>query len=179
MRKATDLFGLLSFGVAFVGLIVVAGVAVASFVSNDTGVALLFSALTLVALPIVAIVAWHAFSRLWSLSRELSGLRRREGAIFARLETVREPDSALISDSSMGGGPPSGLGGLMGGFGRGPRRVEDRLPSGRTADGFREVTNRNRLAFGRSASLWLLVIVGVLFLIFVLGVALGSTTTSH
>ena len=179
MRKATDVFGLLGFGLAFVGLIVVAGLAAVSFAANDTGVAMLFSALTLVALPIVAIAAWHAFNRLWSLSRELSGLRRREGAIFARLETVREPDQVLISDPSPVGGPPAGLGGLMGGFGRGPRRVDDRLPPGRTADGFREVTNRNRLAFGRSASLWLLVIVGVLFFIFVIGVALGSATTSR
>jgi hypothetical protein len=64
----------------------------------------------------------------------------------------------------------------MGGLGRGPRRVEERLPPGRSVDGFRVTANRNRLAFGRSASLWLLVVVGVLFLIFVVGVALGSAT---
>ena len=179
MRKATDVFGLIGFGLAFVGLIVVSSLAGISFASGDTGVAMLFSALTLVALPIVAIAAWHAFNRLWSLSRELSVLNRREATIFARLETVREPEHLLISEPPVAAGPPSGLGGLMGGFGRGPRRVEGRLPSGRTADGFREVNNRNRLAFGRSASLWLLVIVGVLFLIFVVGVALGSATTSH
>ncbi|GAA3390082.1 hypothetical protein [Cryptosporangium minutisporangium] len=177
MRSAIDIFGLLGFGLAFVGLIVVAGLAAVSFASDETGVGMLFSALTLVALPIVAIAAWHAFGRLWSLSRELSVLRRREATIFSELENVGGP---VVGDTFVDGGPPSGLGGLMGGLGRGSRRaaVIDQPPPGNTADGYKEVTERNRGIFGRAAALWLLVGVGILFLIFVLGVALGSASTS-
>lgn len=181
MRAAIDVFGLLGFGLAFVGLIVVAGLAAVSFASNETGVGMLFSALTVVALPIVGIAAWHAFSRLWSLSRELSMLRRREATIFARLENVGDPDPdpRADDDTVIAPGPPSGLGGVLGGVGRGSRRtVLVQPPPGHTTDGYREVTNRNRSLFGRTASLWLLVVVGVLFLIFVLGVALGSATSS-
>jgi hypothetical protein len=179
MRKATDVFGLLGFGLAFVGLLVVASLAGVSFAKDDKGVGMLFAALTVVALPIVAIAAWHAFNRLWSLSRELSTLRRREATIFGRLETVREPDHVLISDPAVDAAPAGGLGGLMGGFGRGPRRVDDRLPPGRSADGFRVTSNRNRQLFGRTAALWLLGVVGVLFLIFIVGVALGSATIAR
>jgi hypothetical protein len=179
MRKATDVFGLLGFGLALVGLIVVAALAAFSFASNDTGVAMLFSALTIVALPIVGIAAWHAFSRLYSLSRELSGLRRREADLYARLQNVRHPGARPLDETRIDPGPPGGLGGLLGGFGRGPRRVEDRLPPGRTVDGYRQVTEQNKRAFGRSSFMWLLVAVSVLFLIFVMGVALGTATTSH
>ncbi|SHM27037.1 hypothetical protein [Cryptosporangium aurantiacum] len=179
MRQAIDVFGLLGFGLAFVGLIVVAGLAAVSFASDETGVGMLFSALTVVALPIVAIAAWHAFGRLWSLSRELSVLRRKEATIFSQLESVGGPAPAPdLDDTRIDAGPPSGLGGFMGGLGRGPRRVSlQEPPPGNTADGYREITDRNRGIFGRAASLWLLVGVGILFLIFVIGVALGSAST--
>lgn len=179
MRSAIDVFGLLGFGLAFVGLIVVAGLAAVSFASDETGVGMLFSALTVVALPIVAIAAWHAFSALWALNGELTVLRKREATIFGRLESVGGPaPTRAVDDTIVDGGPPSGLGGFGGGFGRGPRRVSLREPpAGNTTDGYREITTENRGLFGRGTALWLLVGGGILFLIFILGVALGTAST--
>jgi len=184
MRSAIDVFGLLGFGLAFVGLIVVAGLAAVSFASGDSGVGMLFSALTVVALPIVGIAAWHAFSALWTLNGELTVLRKREATIFGQLESVGGPaptaaPSRAADDTLVEGGPPTGLGGFGGGFGRGPRRVALREPpEGNTADGYREITNENRGLFGRTTALWLLVSGGILFLIFILGVALGTASTN-
>jgi len=180
MRAAIDVFGLLGFGLAFVGLIVVAGLAAVSFASDEAGVGMLFSALTVVALPIVAIAAWHAFGRLWSLNRELTVLRRREATIFSELESVSGPaPGPALDDTRIDSGPPTGLGGFMGGLGRGNIRVAlKEPPAGNTADGFREVSDRNRGVFGRTAALWLLVGAGILFLIFILGVALGTASTN-
>ncbi|GAA0266943.1 hypothetical protein [Cryptosporangium japonicum] len=180
MRSAIDVFGLLGFGLAFVGLIVVAGLAAVSFTSGDRGVGMLFSALTVVALPIVGIAAWHAFGALWALNGELTVLRKREATIFGELESVSGPAPARAADDTLiDAGPPTGLGGFGGGLGRGPRRVGLREPpAGNTADGYREITTENRGLFGRTTALWLLVGGGILFLIFILGVALGTASTN-
>ncbi|MFI5956839.1 hypothetical protein [Cryptosporangium sp. NPDC051539] len=186
MRAAIDVFGLLGFGLAFVGLIVVASLAAVSFASGESGVGMLFSALTVVALPIVGIAAWHAFGGLWSLSQELRELRRRQSELYnqiSRAEAAAPVDATRVDQTRVDGapvdtGPPSGLGGFMGGLGRGAPRVALREPpAGNSPDGFREITDQNRGIFGRTAALWLLVGAGILFLIFIVGVALGTAST--
>ncbi|TQS44185.1 hypothetical protein [Cryptosporangium phraense] len=183
MRAAIDVFGLLGFGLAFVGLIVVASLAAVSFASDEPGVGMLFSALTVVALPIVGIAAWHAFGGLWGLSLELRDLRKRQAELYtqiSRAEAASPVDAgrARLDDTRVDTGPPSGLGGFMGGLGRGAPRVALREPpAGNSPDGYREINDQNRGIFGRTAALWLLVASGILFLIFIVGVALGTATT--
>jgi hypothetical protein len=173
MRAATDVFGLLGFGLAFAGLLVVAGLASVSFASGETGVGMLFAALTLVALPIVGVAAWHAFGRMWALGRELTVLRRREAAIFDELATVYEPADAA---SVLAGAGVAADSESTGWFSRSRRDITEDLPPGNSPDGFQPVPKPGAASSLRGGiALWLLVAVGILLLLFVLGVALGTT----
>jgi hypothetical protein len=169
MRAAIDMFGLLTFGLALLGLAVVATLAIVAFTQDETGVGMLFSALTIVALPMVGVAAWRAFSPLWGLARELRVLRRREAALYERLATEHAPPPAVHEEPGDTFVPPAG--------GRRVRRggADSRLPPGNTPTGWRE-RPPTRPRRGRSAALWSLVGVGVFLLLLIIGIALGAST---
>ncbi|HEV2087758.1 MAG TPA: hypothetical protein VGR21_05565, partial [Cryptosporangiaceae bacterium] len=87
MRASIDLFGTVTFGVTFAGLVLVSVLAIVAMVQDETGVAMLFSALTLVALPLAGAAAWRGFGPAWTLSRELGMLRRQEAALYEQVAT--------------------------------------------------------------------------------------------
>jgi len=162
MRAAVDLLGVLLLGISGAALIVVAVLAVVGFAGDDTGIGLLFSALTIICLPLVAFAAWRAFSPLWSLSRELNILRVREQQLIAQL-------APRVAAAPAGGGarPATGK--------RAPA-VETRLPPGHTPTGWRPAPPPVKIASVLSTKQvgWrIVVLVAVIMLLFAAGALTG------
>jgi hypothetical protein len=169
MRAAVDLLGALLLGISGAALLVVAVLAVVGFVGNQTGIALLFSALTVVCLPLVAFAAWRAFRPLWLLSRELNGLRTREQELIAEVNLavgvrpgqrgarVRPPPQARPT-------------------GREARAAQKALPGRRSATGWRPPpprTSVNSVLSTRQVSWRVVVAIGVIMLLFAAGLLAG------
>ncbi len=172
MRASIDLFGMGTFGATFAGLVLVSVLAIVAMVQDETGVAMLFSALTLVALPLAGAAAWRGFGPAWTLSRELGALRRQEAALYEQVATQH-----------MAGQRAAGPGPVAAGV-RVPYRGAERLAAttqraARRRRGLRRKAQRGVRTDGRNRSpyLWALVVAGFLLLIFVVGLMLGNAST--
>ena len=170
MRAAVDLVGVLLLGISGAALLVVAVLAVIGFVGDDTGIGLLFSALTIVCLPLVAFAAFRAFRPLWRLSRELNLLRIREQQL---LNQLAPPAAAKAANPTKA--VKAAKAAVKASAKKGPA-IEERLPPGHTPTGWRPTPPPVKIASVLSTKQvgWrIVVLIAVIMLLFAAGALTG------
>jgi hypothetical protein len=160
MRTAVDLLGVLLLGLSGAALLVVTVLAVVGFINDDTGIGLLFSALAVVCLPLVAFAGWRAFQPLWQLSRELRSLRGYELKLRARV-------GPAIPVGERGAGPKVKLTKDV---------LAERLPPGRSPTGWRQPPPRRNLTSvlsTRQVGWRVVLMIAIVMVLFAAGVLSG------
>lgn len=150
MRAAIDLFWLVVFAVALTVLVSVTVLAAVAFSEDETGVGMLFSALVVVALPLLAVATWRAFGPLWTLSQQLTALRQREAELYERLAT------------------PTAVAAPRRGWRRSRRGQAERFREAAVRKGFRKVRSQG------AAVLWAFALAALFLLMFVVGIVMGT-----
>jgi hypothetical protein len=167
MRNAVDLLGVLLLGLSGAALLVVTVLAVVGFIGNDTGIGLLFSALAVICLPLVAFAGWRAFQPLWLLSRELTTLRAHEQQLRAKLGPPLLPP---VRGAPLVRGRPK------------EEEIAQRLPPGRSPTGWRAPPpskDFGQMLSTRQVGWRVVVLIALIMALFAAGVLLGVLARPH